>query len=538
MKKVSFLLILIGFVWIKSGNTQIVDLQPLNPEIKESFVQKALQFRSRDQFNDAIQQLDSILVRQPSDAPILLFKGDLLLQARRFANAAEIYKKLLPLQFELTITRINLSYALFMNRQPAKALTYAKNAWLCNPTNRSAIMNYFNAMLWNIKTKEASAFLKQQDSMLTDAQKLVLKARLYTTSGQYQTGLKYYDSLIKTYPDKYYVQEYAEVLLGKKEVRQSSTTMQQAKDLFSESEYRSYINKLKATEKQNAGTEMVYFKDIAGNVRIENSIWWQQQENKKYRFRVSAGYATLTSSAAEKTISQYAHVRVDERWNRVWSGETDIHVQSILTHTGDKFSGITGQQLLRYQPNDRRMFGFSFGSDILNFTPSLLGKNIRNHSMGYLTHIMLDGKTGFYSQGSAGILTDGNKRYQFFGSVYRLLRTEPTLKMGINFSALHYTDSTVKTYFSPNRYMNSEVFTDYSTPLPGLSKFYCQLQAAAGVQRIESGNWEPALRFQTEIGVRLHRLEAMIKYQTSTVAAANGTGYGFNWYTARVSFRW
>jgi len=86
--------------------------------------------------------------------------------------------------------------------------------------------------------------------------------------------------------------------------------------------------------------------------------------------------------------------------------------------------------------------------------------------------------------------------------------------------------------------MNSEFFTDYSTPLPGLSKFYCQLQAAAGVQRIESGNWEPALRFQTEIGVRLHRLEAMIKYQTSTVAAANGTGYRFNWYTARVSFRW
>ncbi len=538
MKKVTVLVILSGLMLIKSGMTQVSSAQPLNPEVREMYVQKALIFRSKDQFMDAVQQLDSILARQPLDAPILLFKGDLLLQARRFANAAVIYKKLLPLQFEETIARINLSYALFMSHQPVKALAYAKNAWMNDPQNRSAIVNYFNAMLWNIKTKEAGIFLKQQDSMLTSAQKLVLKARLFTTSGQYQAGLKYYDSLVKTYPDKYYVQEYAEVLLGKKEIRQSSTTMQKAKILFSDNEYRSYIDKLKATEKQNAGTEMVYFKDIAGNIRIENSVWWQQQENKKYRFRASAGYATLTSSAAEKTVSQYAHIRVDERWNRAWSGETDIHVQSIQTHTGEQFSGITGQQVFRYQPNDRRMFGFSIGSDILNFTPSLLGKNIRNHSMGYITHIMLDGKTGFYSQGSAGALTDGNKRYQFFGSVYRLLRTEPTLKMGINFSALHYADSSIKTYFSPNRYMNSEVFADYSTPLPGLSKFYCQLQAAAGVQRIESGNWDPALRFQTEIGIRLHRLEAMLKYQTSTVAAANGTGYQFNWYTARVLFRW
>lgn len=538
MKKVSLLLIFCVLFLIQIGKTQTNLFQSLNPEIRETFVQKALLLRSKEQFNEAVQQLDSILLRQPMDAPILLFKGDLLLQAKRFANAATIYKKMIPLQFEITIVRINLSYALFMSHQPAKALVYAKSAWENDPTNRSAIVNYFNAMLWNIKTKEASIFLSQQDSLLTSAQKLVLKARLFTTSGQYQSGLKYYDSLVKTYPDKYYVQEYAEVLLGKKEIRQSSETMQQAKSLFSDNEYKSYTDKLKATEKQNAGTEMVYFKDIAGNIRIENSIWWQHQENKKYRFRASAGYATLTSSVAEKTISQYVHLRADEKWSRAWSGETDIHVQSIQTHTGEQFLGITGQQVVRYQPNDRRMFGFSIGSDILNFTPSLLGKNIRNHSMGYLTHIMLDGKTGFYSQGSAGVLTDGNKRYQLFGSLYRLLRTEPTLKVGVNFSALHYADSSIKTYFSPNRYMNSEVFADYSTPLPGLNKFYCQLQAAAGMQRIESGNWESSLRLQAEIGLRLQRMEATMKYQTSTVAAANGTGYQFNWYTARVVFKW
>jgi tetratricopeptide (TPR) repeat protein len=538
MKIVSLLLVISSLFFFDTASGQMQMASTMNGEIREKLVQKALSFRRNEEFNAAIQQLDSILIYQPTDAPILLFKGDLLLQARRFSEATLVYKKLLPLDFEATITRINLSYALFMSHHPSKALKYAEEAWSNDLTNTSAIVNYFNALLWNIKTKEAGAFLQQQDTLLLDAQKLVLKARLYTTSGQYQAGLKYYDSLVKTYPDKYYVQEYAEVLLGKKEIKQSSATMLKAKGLFSENEYKTYTNKLKATEKQNAGTEMVYFKDVAGNIRIENSIWWQQQESKKYRFRASAGYATLTSSAAEKTISQFAHIRVDERWSRAWSGETDVHVQSIRTHTGEQFAGITGQQVVRYQPNDRKMIGFSLGSDILNFTPSLLGKNIRNHSLGYLTHIMLDGKTGFYSQGSAGVLTDDNKRYHFFGSIYRLLRTEPTLKAGVNFSALHYSDSSIKTYFSPNRYLNTEVFADYSTPLPGLSKFYCQLQAAAGVQKIEADKWEPSLRFQTEIGIRLQKLEAMLKYQTSTVAAANGTGYQFNWYTARVLFRW
>lgn len=539
MKTVSFLLTLFVLLFAQNSMAQNnITAASMNAEVREKYIQKAALLRRDEQFSAAVQQLDSILVHQPADAPILLFKGDLLLQARRFADAVTVYKQQLPLAFETTIARINLSYALFMNHKPAKALGYAEKAWINDPANKSAIINYFNALLWNIKTKEAGSFLEQQDSLLSNAQKLVLKARLFTTSGQYQEGLKYYDSLVKTYPDKYYVQEYAEVLLGKKEVDQSSATMLKAKGLFSENEYKSYTIKLKAIQQQNAGTEMVYFNDIAGNTRIENSIWWQQSENKKYRLRASAGYVTLTSKAGEKTSTQFAHVRADERWSRAWTGETDIHLQLIQTHAGEQFAGITGQQTFRYQPNDRRMVGFSVSSDILNFTPSLLGKNIRNHSLGYLTHIMLDGRTGFYSQGAMGILTDRNKRVQFFGSVYRLLRTEPTLKAGINFSALHYADSSIKTYFSPNRYMNTEIFADYSTALPGLSKFYCQMQAAAGMQKIESGKWEPSLRLQTEIGIRLQQLEATLKYQTSTVAAANGTGYQFNWYTARVLFRW
>ncbi len=529
-----FFLLLIS----KLAATQPASSPTLSPEAREAFIQKAIQYRKIENFSGAVTQLDSILSFNKQDAQILLFKGDLLLQSTLFKQAVSTYKELLPLNYEPAIAKINLSYALFMNHQPSNALGYAKAAWQENKTHVGANVNHFNALLWNIKTKEAEYFLKQQQHLLSASQLLVLKARLQTTSGDYKNGLKYYDSLVKKYPDKYYVQEYAEVLLGKKEAPLADTTLRTYKNLFSAAEYKVLQEKIKAARLQNAGTEFVFFKDVAKNSRIENTVWWQQREGAVYRFRVSAGTAVITSILKEKTSSQFANLSITERWNKAWSGETDLRLQVIKPHNSKQATAVTGKQTIQYQPNDRRMIGAFISSDILNFTASLFEKNIRTTNAGYVTHLMMDGKTGFYSQGSAGVLTDKNQRFLFFGSLYRLLRTEPTLKTGLNFSALHYKDSTIKTYFSPNSYMSTEVFADYTTAIPHLSKFYLMLQAAAGMQKIEVKEWEPAFRFQSEVGVRLKAFEAALKYQTSNVASGAGTGYKFNWFTFRLVCKW
>ena len=510
----------------------------LLPQKKEQYIQRANQYRKEENYSAAIIQLDSILAINPIDAGILLYKGDLKLQSKLFSEAVTTYKQLLPLNFEPTITRINLSYALFMNHHPAKALKFAKMAWEKDTANTNAIVNYFNAMLWNIKTKEAGNFLQAQRRFLSATELLVLKARLYTTSGNYNSGLIFYDSLVTNNPNKYFVQEYAEVLLGKKELKKSEAVIKKYDSLFSINEYKSFQQKLKASQLQNAGTEFVYFKDVAKNTRIENIVWWQQREGRTYRFGLRAGNSTITSEIKEKTNAQFAQVTINERWNKTWSGQSELLIQRIQPSGLNGFTALTGKQSIQYQPNDRRMVGIYYSSDILNFTASLLQKNIRSNNLGYVTHIMLSGKTGIYSQGSWGALNDENKRMQFFGSFYHLFRTEPTLKAGLNFSALHFSNNTIKNYFAPNRYLNTEIFTDYSTALPNLSKFYLMLQAAAGLQKIETQNWDPAFRFQSELGMRLEHFETGIKYQTSNVASANGTGYKFNWFTLRLMWKW
>lgn len=510
----------------------------LSAEQREQLIQKATQFRKEENYAAAVQQLDTILLNNATDAGILLFKADLQLQSKTYSNAVTTYRQLLPLNYEPTITQINLSYALFMNHQPALALQYAKRAWMQNKTNTHAVVNYFNALLWNIKTNEAGHFLQQQQDLLAPAEVLLLRSRLYTTRGDYTNGLKYYDSLVRAYPNKYYVQEYAEVMLGKKGIKQTAAVIQHYDSLFSTNEYNAFQQKIRAAQRQNAGTEFVYFKDVAKNIRIENSVWWQQRDGRTYRFRLSAGASAITSAQNERTNAQFANVAVNERWNKTWSGESVLHLQLIQPTGSSRFTGLTGKQTIQFQPNDRRMVGAFISSDILNFTASLLEKNIRSNNAGYLTNLMFTGKTGFYSQGSVGALTDKNQRYQFFGSLYHLFRTEPTLKGGINFSALHFTNSRIKTYFSPNRYFSTEVFADYSTSLPNQSKFYLLVQAAAGLQKIEQQQWDPGFRIQTELGLRLNHFETALKYQTSNVASAAGTGYKFNWFTMRLLWKW
>jgi hypothetical protein len=205
--------------------------------------------------------------------------------------------------------------------------------------------------------------------------------------------------------------------------------------------------------------------------------------------------------------------------------------------TGEAIT-FSGTAVYGWKPNDRKMVGLYYSSEILNFTASLLTKNIRIKNTGYVTHLMLSGKTGFYSQGGVGLISDGNKKYQFFGSIYHLFRTEPTIKTGLNLSALHYSNNEIKNYFSPKKYINTEIFADYSTALLGTSRFYLMVQAAAGMQQIEKRSWEPAFRFQSEIGYRVKNFESSLKYQTSNVASVNGTGYKFNWITAQMTLKW
>jgi tetratricopeptide (TPR) repeat protein len=535
----SYLLFLCLTVFCFVANAQSAnDNDAIKKPLRDSLINEAAFQRSMGHYVTAIQYIDSVLVEYPDDVSMLLFKGDVQLEAKQYNMAVKTLKQLLKLNPTHKTAKINLSYALFMSRKPVKALDYAEEAWSDDNLNTNAIVNYFNALLWNGKTKKAAVFLEKNKSNLDDAQIKIMLARLYTSSGNFSKGLKQYDELMKQYPNKHYLMEYADVLLGKNEIDKATSVLNRKPEFFSATDLKSFSQKVNARQQQQVGAEVSYFKDVGQNTRLESTIFWNQREDRRFRFGVRTGYSNNASAEGNKTNSQFAHLSLLQRWNRKWHGHTEIVIQHVSPANISGYISLTGKQLIRFQPHDRRMIALYYKSELLNYTATLLQMNVRSHNIGYVTHLMAGSKFGVFSEGSWGALDDGNQRFQFFGSAYYALRNNPTVKAGLNFSALHYKDNKIEIYFSPNRFLSSELFAEYNGNIPGSKSLYLQLQIAAGGQQIEKFQWEPAFRIQSELSLRLKHFQAALHYKASNVASSSGTGYKFNQITFKVAWRW
>ena len=505
---------------------------------REQYVQRTLSLRAAEDYVGAIAVLDSFLMDHPEEVSLLLLRGDLCLQGANFKEAVNTYSRLIPLEFEPITARINLSYALFMDHKPKKALEMAKAAWEIDQNHKSATVNYFNAMLWNVQTKNAKEFLEANISKLTAADKLVLSARLYTSSGDFKRGLGYYEELVNLEASKHYVKEYGDVLMAKSQVKKSDDLYKANTSILSESDMAAHHQKVKELYKLRSGAQLSFFKDVGGNVRWDYALWSDIVKKSFLEGKVSTGKSVYTAFDANKTTSAYIHLNLKERYSSTLSGNTEVHLQEIRPLEGDKFVGVTGSKMFTYQPNDRRMLGLGYTREILSFTASIINQNIRNNSLGYVTHIMLDGKTGLFSQGNMGKLTDSNEKFQFFGSFYHVFNAEPLVKTGINYSTLHFTNQEITEYFSPDKYKNLELFADLNLKQLPIKHLQIAMQGAAGMQKIEDRKIEKALRFQTELGYQVKDMTIGLKYQSSNVASSTGVGYKFNWLTFNFTYKW
>lgn len=503
---------------------------------RETMIQKTLTLRASGQYDDAIKSVDTLLAQWPKDGQLLLLKGDIQLEKKAFHHAVGTLERLIALDYEATVSKINLSYALFMDHKPRKALAYAKDAWDNDPKDRRAVINYFNAMLWNVKTKEAEVFLKAHDSMLGPDGQLVLTARLKQTAGKTRQAMTYYDSLVNQYPNKDYLFEYAEVLIGNDETARTQKVLDKGSELLLEPQTTALTQKLEAKRQAQIGYQTDYFKDKGDNVRWDNAIWWQQGGSPVYRVKMILGHSDYSTENGATTKSVFGVLHMEERWNTVWSGNSELRLEDIRFTPGGKYTSLEAEQYVQYQPNKRVTLGGKFASSVLDYTAELLGKNIRTNEFGYLAHLMVGGRDGFYSQGGWAVQSDDNQRFQAFGSVYHVFRFEPTFKLGLNTSYLHYEFDNGAHYFSPDRYFNTEIFTDFVSI--SQQKFHYSLQAAAGIQQIEHNSLEPSYRFQSELGFRLKHLDTFLKYRYSNVAASNGSGYRYNWFTAGLLWKW
>ena len=505
---------------------------------KNLFLKLADSKRKEEDYKNAVLYLDSILMIQPMDPNALMTRGDIYMESERYSKAAITYKDMVSTGWDKSNAMINYSYALFKSKHPIQSLGVAQRAWIENQTNAYTSINYFNAMLWNGKLNEAKIFLNKNKSVIGETATQLLEARWAVASGNYQKGISIYRNLNNRVEDKNYLMEYMILLLNKNYDSELNALLFQKKDLFDKKELKEINDMLAERTQDRVGVQTDYFIDIAENEYWAKKVYWKGNLSSKLTTQVSIGSTEYKHLELDAINAYFGELNINYRFNPAWRMEAKGILYNFKPKADNSFMMNAFKVSLVNQAHDRYMFRLSGAKDFMNFTNELLLKKVLWNQVAMATNLMLSAKVGMYVESDYTKYSDKNERALVFGSLYRVLRTEPTIKVGVNTTWLHFKLPNNRYYFAPDDYKNSELFLDYTTAFANKSKFYTTIQVAMGAQSIERAKAVLTYRIQGEAGMHLRHMDLFLKYQAGNASNATNTGYSYDLATFNVCYKW
>lgn len=505
---------------------------------KNLYLKLAAAARQEEDYGSAISLLDSILLLKPSDPNTLMTKGDVYMEQAQYSRAATAYQDMVATGKDKTNAMINYSYALFKAKHPILSLSVAQQAWIENQNNIYTTINYFNAMLWNGKLQEARIFLDKNKSMLGEDHTLLLEARWEVASGRFQKGVLLYKKLNEKVADKNYLMEYMILLLNKNYTSELHSLLFLKEKMLNEKDKAEIQNQLALKLPSKIGLQGDYFIDIADNEYVSKSIYWSDWISNTLKTQITAGNIQYKHSISKDISSYFGKLNVNYVINPIWKMEADAAIYSFKPLGSKSFRMDAEKISIVHQANDRYMFRFGGTKDFMNFTNELLLKKVKLYRASFATNLMFSSKVGLYVESDYTQYSDSNRRGLIFGSLYEVVRTEPTLKLGVNSTLLHFTIPNNPFYFAPRKYYNSEIFLDYTTAFAQKSKFYTNVQLAIGMQGIENKKADMTYRLQCEAGMHLRHVDVYAKYQAGNASNATNTGYSYDLATFNVCYKW
>lgn len=493
------------------------------------------QLRENKDYNSAIALLDSLMPQLQDKAGMMLLKGDMLLQATRFKDAAVVYEN----QFEETPFRknvlINWSYATFMGGNAKKALDIAHKAYLENQSDGGAIVNYFNALLWNAKAGKASMFFADNHQHLSQEQSSILLARLYTTKGDFKEGLKLYGELCDTIHNIHYINEFTSVMNSKRFWHASETAIKSYKSYLNDADYQQLKSGLSPAYQNHAGLETDFVKDSGGNLRFSTLALYRTPDIKKWPLAFALGQEKYYSPLSTTTAAYNFRVLSEKSWSLAFKTRMEAAFNAIKPSEQADFNIYTGRIAMVYQPHDRRMISLYALRDYLNFTEEITSTKISRQQYGYESHVMFGPRMGVFSYGNMAFFSDQNQKTDVFVSLYGVANKKPIIKTGLNFNYVSFKIPTIL-YFSPSSYQNGSLFVDVEDKLSAKFPLHYLVQAGFGYQIIETADLQPTFRLSVELKSTYKNFAFRVSAGGSNVMSAIGTGYTYSQYKLAVDY--
>ncbi len=168
-----------------------------------------------------------------------------------------------------------------------------------------------------------------------------------------------------------------------------------------------------------------------------------------------------------------------------------------------------------------------YQADTFSYTAGMADDHLGLHTLAAISYGPVIPWVSYYTNLSVAELTDGNERGLVFASLYSDLVNQPVVKTGLNGQILGFSETSVRSYFSPSQLVNTEAFAEILADNVDDVLIYGAL-AAGGVQWIEDRSSQKTYRFNARLGVRPWRsLKIVALGQTSSSASSNIAGFDY-----------
>lgn len=512
-------------------------VQPDNQQAKVSrkFIRLgyANKLSSQDsEYEQALVLVNANIKDDQVDQHSLMLKATIYLLNEEYGKAEKIYKENIV---DLLDSHIGQSTAAHLLKNDQEALRIVREGIEKITRTKDSVkifkikQQYVSALLWNDKLRAADQYLDQLiEEYPRQADLLSTKAMLLIYMSDYKNGADVYQKFLKDNPSSFNGN------LGLADANHALGMDNLAYDgafrtlsyFPGQKDVIGFLDRLNFSHVPEVKAEVVLSKTSDNSTRVKKIA--SSSASLSPRLNVSAGYynEVFADEAGESIDVNAGILSLDYQLNKRFRINTQLEsAKASSSAFNQNFTNYLIQAYVKVNKNHQLVLGHQ--KELQNFNKNLLSQNVSmNHFIVKNISFWKLYNIGWYSEAYFTKLSDGNSRNLLFTSIYKNLTKKPTIKTGLNFSTMSFTQTKALEYYSPKSFYNFEWFAGLNIDQSKTFPVSILADFAIGYQISDSQNIT-AWRTKISVKKRVKRLIMDAHVQHNSLSAVSNNGFSF-----------
>jgi len=486
-------------------------------------------------YDGAKIKLKSIFNDFPKDRETLLNLANVYLITKEVDSAKAAYRKLAVNATDSIVAFNGISLAEHIGENDKEALGVSLTAKgkvkfiADNELKEKTYERYAQALIWNRKFVKAKQYIDSLSNQYGDKNWVfALKATLGMYTGNIKNSLDNYDVILATDSTSFDGNlGKANALFALGRIDEAYAATNQTLEIFeNQKDAQGLIEKINGIYSPSIQETASYSFDNGNNlayatyttVNLPLSTKFQTIFNYQYRLTKNAATSakahthTATAGVTYAMLPKLKVIGVAGLNNAQFDGNG--YTQPILSAK------------LVTEPYRLQNLEVGYQREVQNFNTDLIEREIVMHHYGLNYNLGSNIGLGWYTQLMHTEQSDDNQRNLLFSSLYYTALRKPTLKFGLNYQYLTFTEQVPTIYFSPEKYQVGEVFAELGGKFATNSTY--RINAATGLQQVEDDNVTSIIRVEMNLKHQFSkRLSGGFYGKYSNIASATAAGFQF-----------